>query len=95
MTLNSLILTAEFLGFDHHMPPFATAQGNVILQGVNYASSGSGILNETGKIVVMITLPTINIHILQLLLVLFRNVTYYSIKQWSQIFPIYHGKRKV
>ncbi|XP_074359269.1 GDSL esterase/lipase At1g29670-like [Apium graveolens] len=42
---------AEFLGFDHHMPAFTSVQGKEVLQGVNYASSGSGILNDTGKIV--------------------------------------------
>ncbi|WOG86539.1 hypothetical protein DCAR_0205750 [Daucus carota subsp. sativus] len=41
---------AEFLGFDHHMPPFSTANGDQILQGVNYASAGAGIRPETGKI---------------------------------------------
>lgn len=47
---------AEFLGFDHHMPPFSTANGDQILQGVNYASAGAGIRPETGKICVMIML---------------------------------------
>lgn len=43
---------AEFLGFDHHMPPFTTAKGDEILQGVNYASAGAGLRPETGKICV-------------------------------------------
>ncbi|GAV70843.1 LOW QUALITY PROTEIN: Lipase_GDSL domain-containing protein, partial [Cephalotus follicularis] len=40
------------LGFKSFTPPYLapTTIGPVILQGVNYASGGSGILNETGKI---------------------------------------------
>ncbi|KAE7996331.1 hypothetical protein FH972_001062 [Carpinus fangiana] len=40
---------AEFLGFDHHIPPFTTARGSDILEGVNYASGSAGIRNETGQ----------------------------------------------
>ncbi|KAG2699417.1 hypothetical protein I3843_07G191300 [Carya illinoinensis] len=40
---------AEFMGFDHYIPPFATASGPEILEGVNYASGGAGIRNETGQ----------------------------------------------
>lgn len=46
VTLNSL--TAEMMGFDDYIQPFATANGTEILKGVNYASGGAGILNETG-----------------------------------------------
>ncbi|KAF8029777.1 hypothetical protein BT93_E2261 [Corymbia citriodora subsp. variegata] len=42
-------IIAEYLGFDEYIPPFATANGSDILRGVNYASGGSGILNETGQ----------------------------------------------
>ncbi|RVW21325.1 GDSL esterase/lipase [Vitis vinifera] len=37
---------AELLGFNSFVPPFATAEGEVILKGVNYASGGSGIRDE-------------------------------------------------
>lgn len=43
------VCIAELLGFADHIPPFATASGNAILNGVNYASGGAGILNGTGK----------------------------------------------
>ncbi|BFG14918.1 hypothetical protein CerSpe_011940 [Prunus speciosa] len=38
------------LGVAHFTPPYLapTAVGDVLIQGVNYASSGSGILNSTG-----------------------------------------------
>ncbi|KAM3700661.1 hypothetical protein ACB098_05G113800 [Castanea mollissima] len=41
--------TAELLGFDKQIPPFATANCSDILQGVNYASGAAGICNETGQ----------------------------------------------
>ena len=41
--------TAELLGFEKRIPPFTTANGSDILQGVNYASSAAGIRNETGQ----------------------------------------------
>ncbi|CAI0475419.1 unnamed protein product [Linum tenue] len=40
---------AEHLGFDNPIPPFTTAKGEKILQGINYASGSAGILDETGK----------------------------------------------
>ncbi|KAJ8549409.1 hypothetical protein K7X08_033116 [Anisodus acutangulus] len=40
---------AEHLGFDHYIPPFASATGYEILQGVNYASGSAGIRNDTGS----------------------------------------------
>ncbi|GLT97471.1 hypothetical protein SLE2022_150330 [Rubroshorea leprosula] len=42
---------AENLGFPSPIPPFATATGNAILKGVNYASGGAGIRSETGETV--------------------------------------------
>ncbi|KDP21167.1 hypothetical protein JCGZ_21638 [Jatropha curcas] len=41
-------VVAEHLGFDHHIPPFRTASGDIILKGVNYASGSAGIFEETG-----------------------------------------------
>ncbi|KAM7500606.1 hypothetical protein LguiA_025020 [Lonicera macranthoides] len=43
-------VTAELLGFNKYIPPFATASGEDILLGVNYASAGSGIRKESGRI---------------------------------------------
>ncbi|KAL0395279.1 UNVERIFIED_CONTAM: GDSL esterase/lipase [Sesamum latifolium] len=40
----------ELLGFDNYIPPFATAQGNEIIRGVNYASGSAGIRDETGEL---------------------------------------------
>ena len=42
------------VGFSEFAPPYLapSTRGPVILQGVNYASGGGGILNETGKIFV-------------------------------------------
>ncbi|PIN04346.1 Cutinase [Handroanthus impetiginosus] len=42
-------IVAELLGFNNHIPQFATASGNTILNGVNYGSGGAGILDNTGK----------------------------------------------
>uniref|UniRef100_A0A2K2C6C8 SGNH hydrolase-type esterase domain-containing protein n=1 Tax=Populus trichocarpa TaxID=3694 RepID=A0A2K2C6C8_POPTR len=39
----------ELLGLDKIIPSFATARGRDILIGVNYASGGAGIRDETGK----------------------------------------------
>lgn len=46
---NVVDVVAEYLGFDHHIPPFASADGQIILQGVNYASGSAGIREETGS----------------------------------------------
>ncbi|XP_060174307.1 GDSL esterase/lipase At1g29670-like [Lycium barbarum] len=46
---NMADILAELLGFDHYIPPFASASGGNILQGVNYASGSAGIRNETGS----------------------------------------------
>ncbi|KAF7803246.1 GDSL esterase/lipase [Senna tora] len=40
---------AELLGFDDYIPPYATARGQDILRGVNYASAAAGIREETGQ----------------------------------------------
>jgi hypothetical protein len=47
--LISLLLSAEFLGFKNYIPSFASARGWGILAGVDYASTASGIRNETGQ----------------------------------------------
>ncbi|KAH6818112.1 hypothetical protein C2S51_001715 [Perilla frutescens var. frutescens] len=44
---------AEMLGFDGPIPPFVGAQGDDIINGVNYASAASGIRSETGQQVVI------------------------------------------
>ncbi|KAM7505880.1 hypothetical protein LguiB_004784 [Lonicera macranthoides] len=43
------LVSAELLGFEDYIPPFATARGINILKGVNYASGGAGIRAETGQ----------------------------------------------
>lgn len=43
-----LICAAQLLGFANPIPPFATARGSDVLRGVNYASGGAGILDESG-----------------------------------------------
>ena len=43
------LLAAEHLGFNNSIPPFATARGQEILKGVNYASGAAGIREETGQ----------------------------------------------
>ncbi|KAM5568713.1 GDSL esterase/lipase [Rosa sericea] len=47
-------IIGQTLGFKGFTPPYLapTTAGPVILRGVNYASGGGGILNETGKIFV-------------------------------------------
>ncbi|XP_038722589.1 GDSL esterase/lipase At5g45670-like [Tripterygium wilfordii] len=40
---------AELLGFDSIIGPYASANGDEILQGVNYASAAAGIREETGR----------------------------------------------
>ncbi|XP_010527102.2 PREDICTED: GDSL esterase/lipase At4g30140-like [Tarenaya hassleriana] len=40
---------AEFLGFKDFIPPFAGSSPTQVFSGVNYASGGSGILDESGK----------------------------------------------
>ncbi|CAH9106006.1 unnamed protein product [Cuscuta epithymum] len=40
---------AQLLGFDNFIPSYATASGQQILKGVNYASAAAGIREETGR----------------------------------------------
>ncbi|GAB2299036.1 hypothetical protein Dimus_033110 [Dionaea muscipula] len=40
---------SQLLGFDNYIPAYATASGDQILQGVNYASAAAGIREETGR----------------------------------------------
>ncbi|PIN04343.1 Triacylglycerol lipase [Handroanthus impetiginosus] len=40
---------AELLGFDDYIPTYASARGEQILRGVNYASAAAGIRSETGQ----------------------------------------------
>ncbi|XP_031378199.1 GDSL esterase/lipase At5g45670-like [Punica granatum] len=42
-------IIGQLLGFIDFIPPFANLTGKEILKGVNYASGGSGIRDETGK----------------------------------------------
>ncbi|KAL7142553.1 hypothetical protein ABFS83_08G131000 [Erythranthe nasuta] len=42
-------VVAELLGFDDLIPPYATARGEQVLKGVNYASAAAGIRSETGQ----------------------------------------------
>ncbi|KAK2663471.1 hypothetical protein Ddye_002045 [Dipteronia dyeriana] len=46
---NTADILAELLGFETYIPPFASASGQAILKGVNYASGAAGILDETGQ----------------------------------------------
>ncbi|KAI5348638.1 hypothetical protein L3X38_001525 [Prunus dulcis] len=46
---NLVDVIAELLGFSHYIPPFATARGLKILEGVNYASGAAGIRDESGR----------------------------------------------
>lgn len=40
---------AQLLGFDDYIPPYASARGEDVLKGVNYASAAAGIRDETGQ----------------------------------------------
>ncbi|KAJ8774722.1 hypothetical protein K2173_017168 [Erythroxylum novogranatense] len=42
-------ILGQFLGFDDFIPPFPSASGSYIVNGVNYASGSAGIRNESGK----------------------------------------------
>ncbi|PWA36853.1 SGNH hydrolase-type esterase domain-containing protein [Artemisia annua] len=48
---NTADVIAELLGFKSYIPPFATANGEQIISGVNYASGAAGIREETGQTV--------------------------------------------
>lgn len=41
------LISAQLLGFENPIPPYATARGPEILKGLNYASGGGGIRAET------------------------------------------------
>lgn len=43
-----MFITAELMGFEEYIPPYATARGRDIMKGVNYASAAAGIREETG-----------------------------------------------
>lgn len=48
------LFVAKLLGFDNYTPPFASASGNELLSGVNFASAAAGIREETGQQLVRI-----------------------------------------
>lgn len=50
MSIYIFIYAAELLGFEKAISPFATAEGAEILKGVNYASGGGGILDDSGRL---------------------------------------------
>ena len=41
--------TAQLLGFDNFIPPFAATSGEQLLGGANFASAAAGIRAETGQ----------------------------------------------
>ncbi|KAI5447612.1 GDSL esterase/lipase At1g29670 isoform X1 [Lathyrus oleraceus] len=43
-------IITQLLGFEKFIPPFANTSGSDILKGVNHASGGAGIRNETSKV---------------------------------------------
>ncbi|XP_062095158.1 GDSL esterase/lipase At1g29670-like [Humulus lupulus] len=47
--LNLVDFLGQLLGFRNFIPPFASASGDVILKGVNYASGAAGIREESGQ----------------------------------------------
>ncbi|KAL4204854.1 hypothetical protein AMTRI_Chr01g111800 [Amborella trichopoda] len=47
--LTTTDVTAQLLGFNQLILPYATASGRQILRGVNYASAAAGIREETGQ----------------------------------------------
>lgn len=59
MTCNLFAILAQRFGFEMSPPPFLALQNEgidqQILKGVNFASGGSGILNQTGLIWVRTT----------------------------------------
>ncbi|KAK7315544.1 hypothetical protein VNO77_34095 [Canavalia gladiata] len=42
-------IISELMGFPNYIPPVLNTSGHDIMRGVNYASGGSGILEETGS----------------------------------------------
>lgn len=53
----------DYLGNKNFTPPYLDPNtvGDKVLKGVNYASSGSGILNDTGKVWVRFHLTNLTI----------------------------------
>lgn len=49
MLLLLMLHAAELLGFEEYIQSFASASGSDILKGVNYASGGAGIRDETAS----------------------------------------------
>jgi len=47
-------LTAQQLGLNGYIAPFSRARDRDIFYGVNYASAGAGISDETGQHLVLI-----------------------------------------
>jgi hypothetical protein len=41
------LISAQLLGFEKFIPPYENLNGANILEGVNYASGGAGIRNDT------------------------------------------------
>lgn len=54
INLQITLSSAELLGFDDYIPPYANVRGQAILRGVNYASAAAGIRDETGRQLVRI-----------------------------------------
>ncbi|KAH0696929.1 hypothetical protein KY290_014346 [Solanum tuberosum] len=46
---NTADFLAEYLGFDHYIPPYASVKDSEMLKGVNYASGSAGIRNDSGS----------------------------------------------
>jgi len=65
-------IIGEMLGQADYSPPFLApnTSGGAILNGVNYASGGAGILNATGKIFVSRSFPNSinNNHVIRLMM---------------------------
>lgn len=49
LTGEFIFMTAQRLGFNGTIPPYATARGSDIIRGVNYGSGGAGIRDESGR----------------------------------------------
>lgn len=45
--LINLCIAAELMGFDNPIPPLSNSTDEDILRGLNYASGGAGILDES------------------------------------------------
>ncbi|KAJ4771448.1 GDSL esterase/lipase [Rhynchospora pubera] len=47
--LTTVDVISKLLGFDNYIPPYANANGDQLLTGVNFASAAAGIREETGQ----------------------------------------------